>query len=503
MIPAGRLQAVPTSPQPSATSRLGPAGSCDPPAGASVAMTETTDSEEPTSQGPARRTFEAVFEHANDAIFIVDVDNDSIVDCNPAATALVEYSKDELLSMPASDLHPHNLEQFMAFAETVFEEGQGWTDDITCYCKSGDIVPAEMSASVIELDGRPHLVNHIRETTDREQREWFEALIEHSSDLISVVKDDGTIRYHSPSIVDVLGYERTELRSASYLEFVHPDDRPTVDAMLGALRSSDGAITDRQEYRFRRADGSWAWLEAIGSHRPASPVSGSVINARDVSVRKESQQQTAVLHRMIRHNLRNRLNVIMGQTSSLTAADDDEARAVAKIDENATKLRDLADTAGLLGDIIETYRVTQVDHDLVALVESAMADLRASYPAVQVTASLPATQHVSAGPKLNVAIDQVIENAAEHNDAEEPTVEVTVTPPDDAGYVTIDVADNGPGIPAQERRVLLEGRETPLEHSNGLGLWLVNWIVDRSGGRIEFHERDSGGSRVRLQVPAA
>ena len=62
----------------------------------------TTDSDEPSgSPAASQRTFEAIFEHANDAIFIVDVERDRIVDCNPAAEELVEFSREELLSMDA------------------------------------------------------------------------------------------------------------------------------------------------------------------------------------------------------------------------------------------------------------------------------------------------------------------------------------------------------------------------------------------------------------------
>ena len=121
--------------------------------------TDITDRKQYASaRETSQKKFRTIFEYANDAIFIVDVENDSVVDCNPAAEELVGYSREELQSMPASDLHPHNLSEFKQFADQVLEEGHGWTDDITCYGKSGDIIPAEMSAAVVEIDGRPHLV---------------------------------------------------------------------------------------------------------------------------------------------------------------------------------------------------------------------------------------------------------------------------------------------------------------------------------------------------------
>ncbi|MFC7059481.1 PAS domain-containing protein [Halovenus salina] len=297
------------------------------------------------------KKFETIFEHANDAIFIVDVENDSIVDCNPAAEKLVEYPREELRSMPASDLHPHNLEQFNSFAETVFEEGEGWTDEITCYCKSGDIIPAEMSASVIELDGRPHLVNHIRETSGRDERDWFEALLEHSSDLITVIKPDGTVRYQSPSVDNILGYSPKELRDEVYWEFLHPDDEPAVREAIEQMVGHSRAAVQSHEYRFRQADGTWVWLEGIVSHRPESSISGYLINARDITPRKESRQQAMVLNRVLRHNLRNGLSVVLNraellarsETADVTTNAESIVSKAAELQELTTYTEDLAE----------------------------------------------------------------------------------------------------------------------------------------------------------------
>ena len=453
----------------------------------------------------SKRTFETVFEHANDAIFVVDLENDSIVDCNPAAEELVEYSRKELLSMPASDLHPHNLPQFMDFAESVLESGHGWTDEITCYRKSGDILPAEMSASVVELDGRPHVVNLVRQRTDEEERAWFEALIEHSNDLITVVKPDGTIRYQSATSDTVLGYTPDDLRDERYVDFVHPKDEEDVRESLAQMADSSSDVVRRLEYRFRRFDGSWAWLEGALSYRPEKPITGFVVNARDITPRKESQQQAAVLNRTLRHNLRNGLNVILGHAERLSNADNPDVASSAKtILSRAWSLHDATTYTGDLSDILGSSRVAQKRFDLTALVEETIVDLADSYPEATFDVDLPDDQPVVAAPKLRVAIDHVLRNAVEHNDADTPRIEVTVRPPGgESSEVYLTVADNGPGIPAEQREVLLEGEETPLEHGSGIGLWLVNWIITRSGGRITFDENDPRGSQVTLALSPA
>jgi signal transduction histidine kinase len=112
-----------------------------------------------------------------------------------------------------------------------------------------------------------------------------------------------------------------------------------------------------------------------------------------------------------------------------------------------------------------------------------------------VTVSVPSAKH------LVTAVGNLLNNAIEHNDAERPSVRVSVEPTDgDGRYVRIRVADNGPGIPEAEREVLREGTETPLEHGSGLGLWIVYWIATMSGGDITFEENDGRGSVVTLAL---
>jgi PAS domain S-box-containing protein len=362
-----------------------------------------------------------------------------------------------------------------------------------------------MSASVVELDGRPHVINFVRRRTDEEEQDWFETLIEHGNDLITVVKPDGTVRYQSATSDAVLGYSPDDLRGERYVDFVHPEDEGNVRESLAQMAESSTDVVRRLEYRFRRLDGSWAWLEGAVSYRPEKATTGLVVNARDITPRKESQQQAAVLNRTMRHNLRNELNVIIGHAERLANADDSTVASTAEtILSRAWNLHDATTYTKDLNDILETSRVAQKRFDLTALVETTVVDLVDTYPEATFDVDLPDDQPVVAAPKLRVAIDHVLRNAAEHNDADTPRIVVTVRPPGaESSDVYLTVADNGPGIPAQQREVLTDGEETPLKHGNGIGLWLANWIITRSGGRISFDENDPRGSRVTLALSPA
>lgn len=84
--------------------------------------------------------------------------------------------------------------------------------------------------------------------------------------------------------------------------------------------------------------------------------------------------------------------------------------------------------------------------------------------------------------------------AVEHGDSSTVSTGVGET---DAG-ASVSVHNGGPALPEHERRVLETGHETSLEHSQGLGLWLVNWIVTGLGGRVTL--MPPGGRRGRRRA---
>ncbi|ELZ06490.1 PAS domain S-box protein, partial [Natrialba asiatica] len=96
---------------------------------------------------------------------------DEIVDANQAATEMLGYTHDELLTLGPSDIHPDELDKFQEFVEGVFDDGTGWMDELTCYTKERGRVPAEISASPMEHNGRPVVLAVVRDMSERRKRE--------------------------------------------------------------------------------------------------------------------------------------------------------------------------------------------------------------------------------------------------------------------------------------------------------------------------------------------
>ena len=194
------------------------------------------------------------------------------------------------------------------------------------------------------------------------------------------------------------------------------------------------------------------------------------------------------------------MNVVLGYATELTTHDDPEVATLgAAIEDNATELMELSESAREFGSVISGTAARPAPVDVADLVETAVADARRQHPDADVAADLPETAPALANEPFALAVDELLENAVVHNDSDPPTVEVSVTVDDDA--VTVRVADDGPGIDDIARRALLSGSESPLEHAQGLGLWLVRWTVDAVGGEFDVADGDPRGTVVTVRLP--
>src|SRR3712207_1266410 len=97
------------------------------------------------------------------------------------------------------------------------------------------------------------------------------SMLQHSSDILALLGEDGTIRYASPAVEAVLGYRPEEVVGSGVLSYVHPDDAPGAAAALSEVVQHDGAGLPPVEFRARVADGSWRHVEVLRNNRLNDP----------------------------------------------------------------------------------------------------------------------------------------------------------------------------------------------------------------------------------------
>lgn len=338
-----------------------------------------------------------------------------------------------------------------------------------------------------------------RERQLGEERSFTELALNSLTDIFIVLGENGRIQRMNQRAVAVTGYDESELLDSAATRYIAPDDRAAVASAVSTayergqaqveatVVSKDGG---RIQYEFR----GHRMEEGDGTLR------GLAITGRDITDRVLNEQQLSVALRLLRHNLRNKLNVIDGW---VTTIDEPEKRATAreKIHESVEDLLDMSQKTRTVAEIGDEDATAEVELDVANQVTSTVDEFREHHPTVTFETDVPEKGGtvVSSGSQLDTALRNALENAIEHNDAADPWVRVEVSR--SQGGAEISIHDNGPGIPANERAVLEEGIETQLDHSSGVGLWLVNWSVTSLGGTVELEDGQPRGSIVTLSLP--
>jgi signal transduction histidine kinase len=208
------------------------------------------------------------------------------------------------------------------------------------------------------------------------------------------------------------------------------------------------------------------------------------------------EQMLLVLNRFLRHNLRNDLNVAVGHAADIKreVTGEDEQRRAETMESAIDSVLSTADRVRLTERLIDPAATDDRPVDLVGLLTDRIEETTADCPALTVTLDAPEQVWVRGGETLSFAIEELLANVAAHSKPN-PVARISVTPT--GKYVTVRVADNGPGIHPDEAAVITGDQEiTPLQHSSGLGLWLVNWIVRRHDGQLSIPETDDGTTVV-------
>lgn len=113
--------------------------------------------------------FHQVFEHANEAMFVIDPEQDKILAANSKACRMLGYFRDELLTTPISTIHQDEIPKFLDFINAECRQGSGWRDQFYCLTKAGIKIPAEISAAIIDFNGRRCVAAVVRDISERQR----------------------------------------------------------------------------------------------------------------------------------------------------------------------------------------------------------------------------------------------------------------------------------------------------------------------------------------------
>ncbi|WP_424017610.1 PAS domain-containing sensor histidine kinase [Halorientalis pallida] len=455
--------------------------------------------------GPA----EALLEHARDKIVVLDEEG-TFRYLNRVTAEILGFDPEELRGENAFEyIHPDDRERILSRFERVVA-GREYDGTIEYRHRTSDGSYVWLESRIAELtDPEEGYIVSSRDITERvqaererdETAERLEELAAKADDVLWMFSADWSeLLFLNAAYESTYGQPAEEVRGdpRRFLEAIHPEDRSAVqDAMA---RLSAGESVD-MEYRVNpQQDYSrWVWVQAEPIFE-AGEVVRIVGFTRDVTDRRRRERQLRVIDTILRHNLRNDLNTVIGHAEYVSEHPEDDPPAHAEaIERTAQALLRKAEkqrrTIELLTDPVAPCRI-----DVTTTIEDAVATVEDHYPDAEIETDLPPSLPVRALGEIGTAFQELLGNAAKHAD-DAPWIRITAAQVDDRAVVEIE--DTCPPIPEYEYRVLTGEQEMDgVTHTSGLGLWLVYWVVDLSDGTISF-ETDEDGNTVTVSLPLA
>lgn len=248
-----------------------------------------------------------------DLVTVLD-GNGVVLRQSPGVEAVLGYTLEEMLGEEVLDfIHPADSATGEEILRRVSEEpgvsppfelrwlhrdgSWRWLETI-CDTAAAGSGGGELVWSSRDVTGR---VERAAALSESERR--FRAIVESSLEVVKIVSASGRLLYANPAFEEVYGYDPGEAVASgmNVLEYVHPDDLPQVledtERTLKALNAAGtgGAcppLGHTTEYRFRCADGTYRWIEGVGSYLLDEPgVEGVIIHARDITERRRAEEE--------------------------------------------------------------------------------------------------------------------------------------------------------------------------------------------------------------------
>jgi PAS domain S-box-containing protein len=367
----------------------------------------------------------------------------------------------------------------------------------------------------------------------------YRALIQQSTDIISILDSQGRFVYNSPAAESTLGYPTEEIVGKAAFDFIHPDDLTRVIKRFGEVLAqiNPGMMI---ELRFRKSDGSWRYLECRGNNLLEYPgINGIVITSRDMTERKQAEEEHRLLegrlnqaHKMeslgtlaggVAHDLNNVLGVLVGYSELLLReipVENPSHRRVSHILQSSLKaaaiIEDLLVLARRGVKVSEVVQLNNIVSDFLKTPE--FEKLRTYHPHVRFKSDLARDLlHIQGSPvHLEKTVMNLVSNAAEAiisgGEVEMRTRNVHLDAPvrgydavREGDYVLLTVSDSGSGISAADIEKIFEPFYTKKvmgRSGTGLGLAVVWGTVKDHEGYIDIESEDGKGSTFSIFIPA-
>ncbi|MFC7072544.1 PAS domain-containing sensor histidine kinase [Halovenus rubra] len=450
------------------------------------------------------RKFKQAADAAGHAIYITALDG-TIEYVNHAFEEMTGYASSEALGETPQMLDSGEMSP--AYFDRLWDTisgGEVWKEEIINQRKDNSVYHAfQTIAPVMNEHGEPikfvALQSDITQRVEAEHRlERFKDIVERVGDPIMLQDCDGRFCLVNEALVEYTGHTKQELLGKTEYAFMDEESAARIEARKQQVLTQEHAVQYTISPSFSTVESATFSTIRYPYYGEEGTIEGTIAICRDITGLQTRENQLQVIDRVLRHNLRNNMTTIGMFAEKIAAANSGETATDAeRIHATSQRINRTVEKERKITKFL-TEQPGERTVDLVTIVESVCGRISDKYPAANISCDLPDACAVHATSTLEQAFIELLENAVVHSDKKEPSVEVQLLA--NSGNSTLHVADDGPGIPEMDRKVLTHGTAIEqLYHGSGLGLWLAHLIVTYSDGTVTFSENEPRGSVVTIQ----
>lgn len=486
------------------------------------------------AQRLAENRYRLLFERSLAGVYRATLDG-RIVDLNESCARMFGYSKPGEARghiLQETFLAPGDFERLLRL---VLEHKSIGNLELELQRQDGQRLCVLLGASLLENGSEPVIEGTLIDITERKQaedalrrsEERFRTLVEKSSDAISLVDGSGKVLYSSHAISPIFGYSLEERMGKSVFEFIHPEESAQVLHTFKKLLAQPYGSASI-ELRYRHKDGSWRWIEALGTNLLEDPsVQAVAINYRDITERRQLMEQLFLAQKMeavgrlaggVAHDFNNLLTAILGYSDMVL----EKLPRGSVLSRYTSEIKRAGERAASLTRQLLAFSRLQVMSprvlDLNVVIEEMSRMLRRVIGEDVTLTTSPGAglERVKVDPSQ---VEQVILNLAVNaRDAMPEGGELRIRTSNarfaedfiaegvrvQAGsYVALEVTDTGCGMDSETSARVFEPFFTTKEKGKGTGLGLstVYGIVKQSGGYIWVSSEPQKGTTFKIYLP--
>lgn len=302
----------------------------------------------------------------------------------------------------------------------------------------------------------------------------------------------------------LFGYGIAKLREISIDRYSANTNSLSEADFIDRLQASATGTPQQFRWRVKRADGELIWVQIYLSTHPIDGKTYVCAEVRDITEYYNTSHREELFWRILRHNLRNGANTLMGYSEQIRQyAKSERVNKAAEMSKSeAMELAAITESVKQIQQAVDQTASQRSLQEATEAVKDVVDKITAEYPSAEISLTERDRMWVDIDTAFNYAIFQAIENAVVHSNVSPSKIEVVIGSSPNTGRVEICILDSNPLIPDAELNSLFNRNEVnSLSHGSGVGLFVMKWCIESLGGEIRVDRCDSEGNRVSFYLP--